>query len=100
VHPEQDACSRFLGEEAIGRDLTSKEFNLKGCIIDDSQLWEEYVNSLDFQLSLNIRPFNNTLPCPHIPHGIHVEQIYSMWNPWIPHGFHMEYVSPHKSCTH
>jgi nitrate reductase (NAD(P)H) len=42
----------------------------------------------------------NTLPCPHIPHGIHVEQIYSMWNPWIPHGFHMEYVSPHKSCTH
>jgi hypothetical protein len=60
VHPEQDACSRFLGEEAIGRDLTSKEFNLKGCIIDDSQLWEEYVNSLDFQLSLNVRPFKIT----------------------------------------
>ena len=32
----------------------------------------------------------NTLPCPHIPHGIHVEQIYSMWNPWNLHGIHME----------
>ena len=30
---------------------------------------------------------SNTLPCPHIPHGIHVEQIYSMWN---LHGIHME----------
>ena len=42
---------------------------------------------------------SNTLPCPLIPHGIHVEQIYSMWNPRNPHGIHMEYVSPHKSCT-
>jgi len=62
----------------------------------------------------------NTLPCPLIPHGIHVEWICSMWNPWNPHGIHgihmesmestwnpwnphgihMEYVSPHKSCTY
>jgi hypothetical protein len=61
----------------------------------------------------------NTLPCPHIPYGIHMEWIYSMdstwipygmdifhgfhmdsiWNgyiPWIPHGFHMEYVSTYN----
>ena len=37
---------------------------------------------------------------PLISHGIHVEQIYSMWNPWNPHGIHMKYVLPHKSCTH
>ena len=44
--------------------------------------------------SIKVRQYHNTLPCPHIPHGIHMEWIYSMWNPWNPHGIHMEYVSP------
>src|SRR6267378_1002599 len=38
---------------------------------------------------------SSTLLPPHIPYGIHMEWIHSMWNPWIPHGFHMEYVWSH-----
>src|SRR6267378_1918068 len=42
--------------------------------------------------------FSTLLP-PHIPYGIHVEWIHSMWNPWIPHGFHMEWDSFHMDST-
>ena len=42
---------------------------------------------------------SNSLPCPHIPYGIHME---SMWNaniPWNLHGFHVEYVWFHMDST-
>jgi len=66
---------------------------------DDVEMQEVEIQKPDSD-NESVVSWGNTLPCPLIPHGIHVEWIYSMWNPWNPHGIHMEYVSPHKSCTY